>query len=629
MSQAAKETLTTQVKDGRRYPLIRLLAYLSLIPGLLALGMASVTAGYELRHADHIYPGVDLSVATPNGPLAIELGGLTPLEAEALIARILTPYPGLDVTLRYGSQEWVITSTDLSIRLDVHATVETAYALGRSGTVWEDLLVQLRLYRRGMVVEPILRYDEGQEAYILARIAREVNLPTREGMLRLEGMDVIAISGQSGREMDIAASKAALRSRLLRGEDVPVDLIVVEVPPVIADVASAATQTQAFLQRSVTLTFQEDVEPFEVAITPDFLAGWIAYRSQLDEKGTVHLNAVLDEEKIAIYVAEELAPQVFRQPKDGTFTFDPVAKTLAPRQVSQEGWEVDVAETTRRLVVALHGEEQQVEIAVDRLKPRVATEDAGQMGITELVAQGMTRFKGSSTARVQNIAAAASKFQGIIIPPDDVFSFNRYLGSVTEENGFVEGLIIWGDRTAVGIGGGVCQVSTTVFRAAFFGGFPITERWAHGYVVSWYGEPGYDATIYEPQVDFKFRNDTSAHLLIQTEVDSQNGTLTFSFYGTRPDREIEVVEYTVENIREAPPPVYQKDSSMQPGEEKQVDWPKKGMDVTVTRVVKEDGEVLSEDTFVSRYQPWAAVYLTGPEKKAPPEDDVETDEVDA
>ena len=198
---------------------------------------------------------------------------------------------------------------------------------------------------------------------------------------------------------------------------------------------------------------------------------------------------------------------------------------------------------------------------------------------------------------------------------------------MTEENGVVEGLIIWGDRTAVGIGGGVCQVSTTVFRAAFFGGFPMVERWAHGYVVSWYGEPGYDATIYEPQVDFKFRNDTSAHLLIQTEVDSQNGTLTFSFYGTRPDREVEVVEYTVQNVRDAPPPVYQEDSSLQPGEEKQVDWPKKGMDVSVTRVVKEDGEVLREDTFVSRYQPWAAVYLVGPEKETPPEDDVETDEV--
>lgn len=629
VSQTAKAPLAVQSDEGRRVPLIRFLAYLALIPGLLILGLASAVAGYEFRHAEHVYPGVDLTVATRNGPLEIELGGLTLLEAEGLLTRILTPYPGSDVTLRYGSQEWVIPSADLGIELDARATAEAAYALGRRGTVWKDLLTQLRLYRRGMVIEPVLRYDEGQEAYILARIARTVNQPTQEGVLRLEGLEVVDAPGQPGREMDVAASRAAMRNHLLRGDESPVELIVVEIPPVIGDVALAAAQAQVLLRRSVTLSFQEDTVSFELAVTPEVLADWIAYRPQLDQAGKAQLNAVLDEEKVAIFVAEELAPQVFRESKDGTFRFDSATRTLTPIQVSQEGWEVNVPETTRRLVTALQGEDEGVEISVDRLKPRVATEDADQMGIVELVAQSSTSFKGSSAARVQNIAAAASKFQGIVIPPGDVFSFNRYLGSVSEDNGFVEGLIIWGDRTAVGIGGGVCQVSTTAFRAAFFGGFPIVERWAHGYVVSWYGEPGYDATIYEPQVDFKFRNDTAAYLLIQTDVDTQAGTLTFSFYGTRPNREVEVTDYEVENIRDAPPPVYQEDPALEPGVEKQVEWAKRGMDVTVQRVVREDGEVLREDTFVSQYQPWAAVYLVGPEEEAPAEDDVETTDTEA
>jgi vancomycin resistance protein YoaR len=110
-----------------------------------------------------------------------------------------------------------------------------------------------------------------------------------------------------------------------------------------------------------------------------------------------------------------------------------------------------------------------------------------------------------------NIGVAASKFDGVIVPPDRVFSFNEHLGPVTKEAGYDESLIIQGNRTSVGLGGGVCQVSTTAFRVAFFGGYELVERWAHGYRVGWYetnSVPGLDATVYSPDVDFKFRNDS-------------------------------------------------------------------------------------------------------------------------
>ena len=206
------------------------------------------------------------------------------------------------------------------------------------------------------------------------------------------------------------------------------------------------------------------------------------------------------------------------------------------------------------------------------------------------------------------------KFHGIVVPPGAIFSFNDYLGPVTTETGFEESLIISGDRTAVGIGGGVCQVSTTAFRAALFGGFEITERWAHGYRVSWYetgSGPGMDATIYTPDVDFKFRNDTDHYLLIQTDVDETAGTLSFRFYGTPTGRQVTIEDPVVENVVPHGPAIYQDDPSLPKGTTEQVDWANDGVDVTVRRTVTEGDAVIHQDTFFSRYKPWRARYLIG------------------
>jgi vancomycin resistance protein YoaR len=168
----------------------------------------------------------------------------------------------------------------------------------------------------------------------------------------------------------------------------------------------------------------------------------------------------------------------------------------------------------------------------------------------------------------------------------------------------------------VGVGGGVCQVSTTVFRAALNAGLPIVERYNHGYVVSWYGDPGMDATIYTPSVDLKFRNDTGAYLLVQPAVDSSNGVLTFNFYGTKPNRQVTIGEPVISDVKEPGEPVYRVDESLAPGERRQVEYAQRGMTVTVERTVTENGQT-RVDKIVSNYQPWNAVYLVAPGTEIP------------
>jgi vancomycin resistance protein YoaR len=206
-----------------------------------------------------------------------------------------------------------------------------------------------------------------------------------------------------------------------------------------------------------------------------------------------------------------------------------------------------------------------------------------------------------------------------------------WLGDVSLDNGYAEALIIFGNRTIQGVGGGVCQVSTTLFRTVFFGGFPIVERYPHAYRVGYYelrADGGYDtslagldATVFAPLVDFKFTNDSDNWLLMETYVNQAARTLTWKFYSTSDGRQVEWQTSGLKGIVEPPKPVYEENPDLAKGEIEQVDWEVEGADVTVTRTVKLGGEVLYSDTISTHYLPWRAVYQYGPGTKGmPPKD---------
>jgi vancomycin resistance protein YoaR len=140
----------------------------------------------------------------------------------------------------------------------------------------------------------------------------------------------------------------------------------------------------------------------------------------------------------------------------------------------------------------------------------------------------------------------------------------------------------------------------------------VTERWPHAFRVSYYEPPiGLDATIYSPQVDLKWVNDTGHYILIQTAVDRQNSTVTFRFYGTNPGRTVEMEGPFEDNPVSHGPAVYRDDPTLPKGQTKQIEWAKDGLDVTIYRIVKQGGVEVRRDTFFSRYRPWQAVYLVG------------------
>ena len=294
-------------------------------------------------------------------------------------------------------------------------------------------------------------------------------------------------------------------------------------------------------------------------------------------------------------------------PRDARLRFNAATGGVTILQDSQVGRQLDIEATVASVRSALTGGSNRAELVMVEAPPTVDMNRVAEMGIRELVSSGVSYFAGSSAARIRNIEVAAEKFDGLVIPPGEIFSFNAGVEDVSSANGFEDSLIIWGDQTAVGVGGGVCQVSTTIFRAAYQGGFPIIERYNHGYVVSWYGDPGLDATIFTPTVDFRFRNDTPAYLLIEPVVDSARGVIVFNFYGTKPDRVVTVGLPQRTEVIEPEPPTYVVNEALAAGERKQVEWEQKGMTVTVERTIVENGTTRT-DTLTSVYEPWQAIY---------------------
>ncbi|WP_243089440.1 VanW family protein [Thermus neutrinimicus] len=283
------------------------------------------------------------------------------------------------------------------------------------------------------------------------------------------------------------------------------------------------------------------------------------------------------------------------------------------RGVEKKGLAFDEAEVLAAYREALARGRKSFRLPVRHIPPTPSLKDLYALGIREHLATGETDFRGSSRERTHNLLLASSKLDGLLIPPG-TFSFNQVLGPVTEEEGYKEAFVIVGDRTEEGVGGGVCQVSTTLFRAFFLAGLPIKERHAHSYQVAYYKPPGLDAAVIQPYKDLKAVNDTPGHILVQRSVVGTQ--LRFHLFGTK-DREVRWEGPFISDRKPPLPPREIPDPSLPPGVRKQVDFAAEGARVEVRRTVRyQDGRAL-EDQVVSLYRPWGAVYLVGP--TPPPE----------
>ncbi len=596
---------------------------------LAAAAVVAVPVIYQLRYADRIYEGVRVS--------GIPLGGLTVDEAAIAIRDGFTPYRGAPVTMRYGTRSWSFSLADLGVSVDARAIAAEAYAVGRReqaagfspASLLGNLAVQWQAWRFSYDLPSASLLNENRLALTLKQIAREIDQPPREGALNTTGANVTGTPGADGWLLDQDSARANVLDLLRSGKGGVVSLVTEQRQPAITSVDAAVAKANVLLGQSVTLVAEGAGGIHRSAVDRSMLRSWLRLSPSVAADGSLDLAVQVDDAKIRPLL-QDLAKQLDKPVQNAALDWDTTAKQAVVLQPSQPGQALDVEGATDAISKTLMSlaaaplrspaaptDSVSITLPVTIVTPTIDSSRITDLGIKELVTQGTTYFAGSAAERVHNIVNAAEKFRGTVVPPGQEFSFNKIVGDVSTANGFVDSLIIRGDRTEVGVGGGVCQVSTTAFRAAVQGGFPIIERHTHSYVVSWYGEPGLDATIYTPYVDFRFKNDTNAFLLIKPEVDTAKGRITFSLYGTRPERTVELSKPEITNVQEPEPPIYQEDGSLPRGTIKQVDWAKNGEDVVVKRLIRGgDGKVV-EEQIVSKYEPWRSVFLYGPGAKLP------------
>ena len=277
---------------------------------------------------------------------------------------------------------------------------------------------------------------------------------------------------------------------------------------------------------------------------------------------------------------------------------------------------------------------RRVAMVFEVLPPRYpAGVTAAELGITELVSEATTYFWGSWQNRRSNIALGAGNLHGVIVAPGEEFSFNAHLGEITPENGYLEGSVILGGATVTGIGGGICQVSTTMFRAAFSGGYAITERNNHGYRVGYYeyagAGPGLDAAIWQPEVDLRFQNNTPHHVLIESDFLPTQDAIQFRFYSTRHWHTV-IENPIVREYVPAPEAAYVEAADLALGQVRQIDYSADGADVLVYRNIYDtDGSLVKRDQVFTHYLPWQAVFEVAPGDPRLLEDEEEVAEVGA
>lgn len=593
---------------------------LAVLIGFLIFGAAVLTVflGTRLFYAGRIFPGVSVA--------GVDVSGMSPADAESLLVSSVQYSQKGRILLVDGDHKWLATPGELGLMLDARSSAQAAFQTGRNGPLNQRVSEQVSAAANGLSIRPILVFDQRIAYRYLTHLATEIDKPALDATLSLKGTDVMVTQGQVGRSVDVEHTLVLLSIQMQSLQDGIVRIFVNETPPVILDATVEAEQARKILSAPLTLNMpgSEANQPGPWVIQPQDLAGMLKIQRSDTEQGPRY-NVGLGNEQMISYLAS-IAPKILRYPQSTRFTFNDDSHLLEVIEPATIGRSLDVQASLNAIQDQLRQGEHQIALSVTSSNPPVTDDMSGEkLGITELVSSYTSYFRGSSAERVQNIKAAASKFHGRLVAPGETFSMASAIGDITLDNGFAEALIIVGGQTIKGVGGGVCQVSTTLFRTAFFGGFPIVERHAHAYRVGYYEQSatshnaklaGLDATVYVPLVDFKFTNDTSYWLLMETYVNQYS--LTWKFYSTSDGRKVEWDSSGPTNIVEAPDPVYRENPDLAKDQIKQVDWAAEGADVTVTRTVTRNGSIYFSDSVVTHYQAWQDVFEYGPGTEIPP-----------
>lgn len=548
--------------------------------------------------------------------MGVPLSGLTKAEATTLLNSQL-PLPAERTILLVGVQtEVASTSTQLGLHYQLDAALEQAWQVGRQGPPLQRAWQVTELAWKAVDVQPILAFESNQVASMVAVLAAQDDTEGQEPQVTLttsgQPASLKIEKGHSGHRISAEPTKQLLAEAALSGIDTIMAASETTVTALNDEQAAAALKrAQAFVGHQAVWKGAD----VTLRVSDQELISLLHWPTGVSEN---RLTTLL----------ESWAERVARPPQDAEFSYDPATLQVTTFIPPKDGLSLDWTQTRNQiedLITQIDDNQRPkpdalnpatpFELMVTATAPTKTLASTNDLGINERIGFGESEYFHSIPSRIHNVALAARNINNYVVKPGEEFSFNQALGDVSSATGYQPAYVIKSGQTVLGDGGGVCQVSTTLFRALLSAGLPITKRRPHSYRVSYYeldSKPGIDATVYAGDVDLRFINDTNHYVLIHTETDSKNLYMKIELYGTSDGRTTEISEHKTWDYRPAPPAVYIPDASLPHGKLKQVDWAASGIKASFRHIVKDkDGNVLRDQVYSSNYVPWSAKFLQG------------------
>jgi vancomycin resistance protein YoaR len=551
----------------------------TVLGGALALGVAAQDDG-------KLAPGLRVA--------GLPVGGLTQAQALAALESRTTPP---DLTVTAGTRRWTVGAGTLGWQADTRASVAAAARATAERSLWQKA--------RGLIGQApvqalplVTRVDPQAARSGLSALTRDLNAEPRDAVIFFDKASkrYSLKPDAPGRRADAEAAANVYASNPA--------LTALTVPVIQWKAQHTAQALEKHVERGNRLlrpfTVTLDGVPGDGTLTALQVANLYWVRGDGIEADEQTIRAAFDRLTAALDRPAQNARYVLQGSK--LVKVKEKAGRVTDRQAALKAFRAAVLDP-QTTSAAFPSKVSQPTLTAARLP------DPAKL---ELIASGTSTYFGSSRERRVNVAIAAAKIHGVVVPAGENFSFLGALGSITPDNGFVGGLIISGGRTVDGLGGGVCQVSTTAFRALYSAGLPVVERNQHSYRVKYY-EPqvGFEAAVYDPGLDLRMKNDTGAAMLIQTVNNDAASTLEVQVWGVKPQRRVTVSSATILSRTPHPPAQYVVNPKLPVGAVQQVDWAQDGYDLFITRTVR-DARGTRTDKVSTRYKPWRAVYETGP-----------------
>ncbi len=589
------------------------------------------TYGYSAAYQNKVYPGVMV------GDHA--LGGMNQSELKSFVENFNNRYAkeGIDMvaydgtSARHPLKLYTLVGSDTPIeiiRLDSDSFVNQALALGREGGVVERLFAPLAFLFKPKTVSIPLAVNDSALADTLHDSLSGWEDKAQDATVVFEAKTSLTptvVSEKTGFIYNYPSLYNRIKTSVALLSFTPIEIKREQFTPRI----SAAEVTSALPRLTAVLNFgsigfnyidTESKQRHDWEITPSEFKDWI--ETARDDDNTVIF--VLNPDKVKTYLETSVRPNIDVPAEEAKFVVsnDKVQEFTA----SRTGLELDATKTYQDLDTAFRARNynpafaiKTVGVTVAITEPQVKTADVNNLGITEIIGVGVSDFHGSTRDRIRNLTTAVKRLNGTLIRPGEEFSTNKYAGPYDEEHGYVPEKVIKGREIKKEVGGGMCQIGTTLFRMAMNTGLPITERHNHSLVVHYYadpvnGNPGTDATVYDPILDLKFVNETSNYALLQTDIDYKNLKLVFTLWGKSDGRKGSYTHPTVSKWFPAgnTEQYYITDGSVKPGV-KNCELAYKGAvaSFTYTRVTP-DGQSIDQK-FDSYYRPLPQICMIGAE----------------